>query len=80
MKRAASLKYCQQLTLKESSKRHNVYEKDSMKYKAITRKLPIFVGSSNVANSIVENLEFKDLLYTMDARYPVPGRSSIWKE
>lgn len=75
MKRAASLKYCQQLTLKESLMRGRAYDKNSAKYKAMTRKLAIFVGSSSVANSIVENMEFKDLLYTMDAHYPVPGRS-----
>lgn len=79
-KRAASLKYYQQSTLKESFSSQTVYSKESDKYKAITRKLAIFVGSSNVANSITENLEFKDLLHTMDPRYPVPGRSSIHKE
>jgi len=57
-----------------------MYGKDNKQYKAITRKLAIFVGSSNVANSLVENLEFKDLLHTLDPRYPVPGRASIHKE
>ena len=31
-------------------------------------------------NSIVENLEFKDLLHTMDNRFVVPGRSVVGKE
>ena len=79
-KRAASLKYHHQSTLKESLEKKNPYSKDSPRYKLITRKLAIFVGSSSVANRIVENLEFQDLLSAMDNRYPVPGRSSIQKE
>ena len=79
-KRAASLKYHHQSTLKESLEKKNPYSKDSPRYKLITRKLAIFVGSSSVANRIVENLEFQDLMSAMDNRYPVPGRSSIQKE
>ena len=33
------------------------------------------MGSSNVANNIVENFEFVDLLETLDLRYPVRARS-----
>ena len=58
----------------------NPYTKDSVRYKLITRKLAIFVGSSNVANRIVNNLEFRDLLSAMDDRYLVPGRNSIQRE
>ena len=36
--------------------------------------------SSNVANYIVENLEFRDLLSALDNCYPVPGSSGIQKE
>ena len=54
-----SLKHYQQSTLKESFTRQAVYSKDSERYKLITRKLTIFVGSSTVANRLVENLEFK---------------------
>ena len=79
-KRAASLKYHHQSTLKESLEKKNLYSKHSPRYKLITRKLAIFVGSSSVANRIVENLEFHDLLSAMDKRYSVPGRSSIEKE
>ena len=79
-KRAASFKYHHQSTLKESLAKKNPYSKDSPRYKLITQKLAIFVGSSSVANRIVENLEFRDLLSAMDERYPVPGRSSIQRE
>ena len=69
-----------QSTLRESFTKRTGYTKNSHQYKAITRKLAIFVGSSNVANRIVENLEFVDLLKTMDPRYPVPGRTALSKE
>ena len=62
-----SLKHYQQSTLKDSFSRQCVYTKDSEQYRAITRKLAIFVGSSNVANRLVDNLEFKDLVQTLDS-------------
>ena len=46
----------------------------------VKKKLAIFIGSTNVPNSIVENLEFKDLLHAMDSRLIVPGRSVVGKE
>lgn len=67
LKRERSLKHYQQSTLKESFSQQCVYTKDSERYRAITRKLAIFVGSSNVANRVVDNLEFKDLLQTLDS-------------
>ena len=73
-------KQYRQSTLKQSFGRHTVYPKDSNQYKAITRKLAIFVGSSSVANSIVENLEFVDLLNTINPRSSVPGRAAIHRE
>ena len=42
----------------------------------ITKKLAIFIGSSNIANSVVENVEFKDLLHT----YAIPSRVYISRE
>lgn len=71
-----------QSTLKQSFTitKHTAYTKDSQQYKAITRKLAIFIGSSNVANRIVENLEFVDLLKTMDPRYLVPKRTALNRE
>ena len=80
MKSEESLKHYQQSTLKESFTRQAVYSKDSERYKLITRKLTIFVSSSTVANCLVENLEFKDLVRALDPRYPVPGRRSINRE
>ena len=48
--------------------------------KQIRENLAIFGGSSNIANRLVENLEFKDLLSSLDPRYPVPGKASINRE
>ena len=50
--------------------------RDSHQYKVITQKLAIFVGRSNFANSIVENVEFRYLLSTYP-RYPVAGRTAL---
>ena len=76
-----SLKHYQQSTLRDSFTKQVAYSKESERYKLITGKLAIFVGSSNVANHLVENLEFKDLVRALDPRYPVElGRASINKE
>ena len=56
------------------------YKKESERYQTITRKLAIFVGSNNVANSIVESPEFTDLLRTLDPKYKVPGRKVLAQE
>ena len=77
---AASMRVSHQLTLAESLKSKSTYNKESDHYRQISRKLAIFIGSTNVATSIVENLEFKDFLHTMDSRYTVPGRVAIGKE
>jgi hypothetical protein len=42
------------------------YSKVSSKYKKITRKLAVFLGSSNVAYNIVECQEFKDLPFDVN--------------
>ena len=76
----ASLKVSQQLTLAQSLQSGRAYDKGNEKYKAITRKLAIFIGTTNVPNSIVENLALKDLLHTADPRYKVPSRTVISKE
>ena len=60
-RKAASLKVSHQLTLAESLKSGQTYEKSSRRHAEITKKLAIFVGSSNVPYNIVENLEFRDL-------------------
>ena len=43
-----------------------MYEKDSNRYKQVTRGLAMFVRVTNVANSIVENPEFRELLQELD--------------
>ena len=72
---ALLLKTAKQLTLTQST-----YKKDSEQHKLLTWKLAVFVGSSNVANRIVESLEFRDLLHCLDHRYQVPGRAAVKKE
>ena len=67
-----------QMTLGEAFQRK--YDTQSSRYRMITRRLAIFVGSTNVPNSLVENVEFQSLLETLDPRYPVPGRTLIGKE
>ena len=60
--------------------RKKEYDKESDRYKLITRKLAIFVGCTNVPNVIVKSPEFRDLLTTLDRHFVVPGRASISKE
>ena len=43
----------------------------------ITQKLAIFIASSSVPNSIVENEEFRSLILTLDPQYQVPSRTLI---
>lgn len=50
-------------------------EKKAKREAESTTKLAIFVGTTNVPNSIEENLAFKDLLHTADPRYNVPSRT-----
>ena len=69
-----------QLSLENRLMQRNSYSESLTQYKAITRQLAIFVGSTNIALSIVENPEFRDLLLTLDKRYQVPGRKKISKE
>ena len=62
----ASAKASKQLTLSQSLSSGKYYKKD---YLMITRKLAVFVGSSNIANRVVETAEFRDLLHMLDSRY-----------
>ena len=52
-----------QLTLHESidGKYKQVYDRSSEQYKSITKRLAVFVRSTNTPNSIVENVEFQKL-------------------
>ena len=56
------------------------YGKESFKCKGVTRKLATFIGCANVATSLVESQEFRDLLHELDPRYVVPGRGAIRTE
>ena len=62
-----------QLTLEQTLRQKKRYATGSPRYLEITRKLAIFVGSTNVPNSIVRSPEFCDLLTTADPCYSVPG-------
>ena len=56
VRKARSLKVSHQLTLTVFDPIKAEYSKESECYREICRKLAIFVGSTNVPNSIVENL------------------------
>jgi len=53
------------------------YRKDSEKYRKITRKVAVIVGTSNVANSIVESPEFQEFVSELNQQHPVPGHAAI---
>ena len=74
------LSTAKQLTVAESFKGKPVYPTTSERYLTITKQLAIFIGSTNVPNSIVENEAFKSFVKSLDSRYPVPGRAVIGKE
>ena len=57
-----------------------MYDVKSEKYKKITKKLAIFIGSTSVPYSIVESQEFKDLVDELDMSYKVPSRSALSKQ
>ena len=56
------------------------YDQNSKKHKDITRRLAVFVGASNVALSLVDNVEFRELLIELDPRYKVPHRKKLDSE
>ena len=76
---ASSFTKSRQLKLSEL-KSDMTYDKSSRKYKAITKKLAVFIGTSNVATSLVDNLEFRELLLELDKQYNPPGRKGLSKE
>ena len=75
-----STQYGIQPTLVATLQMKKKYSKENEKYRKITRKLAIFIGTSNVANSIVESLEFCEFVSELDQQYPVPGRAAISSE
>ena len=68
-----------QMTIKQVLK-SNHYPKDSKKQLAITKKLAVFVGATNVPLSVVDGSEFRDFLTEMNEQYDIPGRKKVAKE
>ena len=68
-----------QQTIKEALK-PSLYPKDSKKQLAITKKLGLFIGATNVPLSLVDCPEFRDLLKEMDKQYDIPGRKKLGKD
>ena len=56
------------------------YESNSGKHQAITLCLATFIGTNNVALSLVDNSEFWELTEELDPRYTVPHRKKIGNE
>jgi hypothetical protein len=50
------------------------------KHKSITTKLALFTATASVPHSIVENVEFRELLLQLEPSYSVPGRKTICEE
>ena len=50
-----------------------------MRYQNISRKLAIFIGTSNVLNSLVSNTEFRDFVEELNPKYDIPGRAAMSK-
>lgn len=55
VKQKSSLKVSQQLTLSQTLQSRIKYDRSNDRYKSLTRKLAIFIGTSNIPNSLVEN-------------------------
>ena len=68
-----------QMTIKDFLK-PTLYPKDSKKQLAITKKLAIFIGATNVPLSLVDCPEFRDLMKEMDKQYDIPGRKKLGKD
>ena len=69
-----------QRTLDDVMKK-TAYQKDSKKYKAVTRKLAICVATTNMPNRITDNEEFRDFVQELDPRYSsIPRRGAPNKE
>ena len=63
-----------QPTLPNIANQKKRYDAQSIKQKSITKKLALFVGATNVPISLVENVEFQELLCELDPRYQIPER------
>ena len=71
---------CSSQTTIQEALRPSSYPEGSKKQLAITKKLAIFVGATNVPLSLVDCPEFHDLLKEMDKQYAIPGRKKLGKE
>ena len=40
----------------------------------------MFIGTTNVATSLVDNTEFREMLFELDRKYEPPGRKKIQRE
>lgn len=69
-----------QTTLHQQIQTTQYYGKDSKRQEAITKKLAVFVGATNVPLSLVDREEFRALLSEMDKRYRAPHRKKLGQE
>ena len=53
------------------------FSPDSEKHKKIATKMAIFIGSAYVSHTLVENDEFRELIYELEPRYVPPGRGGV---
>lgn len=78
-KRAETGASSSQQTLTEAFKQ-DLYPENSRRQLAITRKLALFIGATNVPLSLVDCPEFRDLLKEMDKHYRIPYRKKLGQQ
>ena len=69
-----------QQTMENSFNRPSYYSKESNRHADITKKLAVFIGSTNAPLSLVDCEEFSDLLSEMDRKYDIPHRWKLGQE
>ena len=69
-----------QPSIQESFSAAVMYDSDSKRHQDITQKLALFVGTTNMPLSLVDNLEFKELVSELDKSYKLPHRKKLNKE
>ena len=50
---------------------------DSEKHRRIAVRMAICIGCANVSHTLVENEEFRELIYELEPRYVPPGRGAV---
>ena len=78
--RKRSHAFTSQTTLHQQIQTTQYYSKDSKRQEAITKKLAVFIGATNVPLSLVDREEFRALLSDMDKRYCAPHREKLGQE